>query len=228
LAFKNSIAMKHLMMKNKIASTLVLFLVCIGYSCKDSELLDLSTKQALSETTAFTTLERIELSMVGVYDAANTGFYIGGLSSGASRGYPLGAAHVEMGDMRGEDALSTQGFYGFTYEATYDGTTPNNDFMWQTLWALINRANVVLDGLNKATITATITQARVDEYKGECLFLRAVAYHELMKHFTRPYSDNPTGALSGLPIRKAAVVGGSTVNAAIATGRSTVAETYHR
>ena len=186
------------------------------------DVIELTPQNALSDATAFTTPERIELTVVGVYDAANSGFYLGG----QVRGYPFGAAHVEQGDCRGEDVVNTQLFYAVTYESTYDPTTANNDFHWQTLYALINRANVVLEGLDKAVPSGTFTQAKIDEYKGECRFLRALAHHELLKHFARPYSDNPTTANSGVPYKTMAAVDGETADISAAQERNTIAECY--
>lgn len=192
----------------------------VAGSCKD--LLELQPQTALSEVTAFTNPERIELAVTGVYDRAQSGFYAGG----AVRGYPFGAAHIEQGDARGEDVANTQAFYLITYAGTYDGTTANNDFHWQTLFHLINRANVVLEGLETAQPVGTLTQAGIDAYKGECRFLRALAYHELLKHFARPYSDNPNAAAGGMPYRKTAVTGSVSANEAVLMPRATVAENY--
>jgi hypothetical protein len=207
-------------MNYKIARVLGLAVILVGSSCSD--LLDLQPQTALSDATAFATPERIALTVAGVYDAAQSGTYAGG----AVRGYPFGAAHVEQGDCRGEDVVNTQAFFLITYNNTITPATANNDWHFQTLFRLINRANVVLAGLDKAVPSGTLTQAGLDAYKGECRFLRALAYHELLKHFCKPYSDNPTAAFGGMPIRSTAITGSAAAEAAAATGRSTVAETY--
>jgi hypothetical protein len=189
-------------------------------SCSD--ILELTPQTALDIPSAFDSPAHIELSVAGVYDAANSGFYAGG----AVRGYPFGAAHVEQGDNRGEDVVNTQAFFLVTYSNTYDGVSANNDYHFQTLFALINRANVVLEGLGTAKVVAGLTQANIDAYKGECRFLRALAYHELLKHFSRPYSDNPNAAMGGMPLRLTAIKDIATADAGAAVGRSTVQETY--
>jgi starch-binding outer membrane protein, SusD/RagB family len=193
----------------------------IGVSCQD--LLDLQPQTALSDATAFATPERIALTVAGVYDAAQSGTFAGG----AVRGYPFGAAHVAQGDNRGEDVVNTQAFYLITYNSTYTPATANNDWHFQTLFRLINRANVVLDGLNKATPSGTMTQAILDSYKGEVRFLRALANHELLKFFCKPYSDNPNAAGGGMPIRDTPITGASTAATAVGQGRNTVQEVYN-
>src|SRR5687768_3409809 len=182
-------------MKQNIYTKAILAMTfTMSFACQD--ILDFQPSTSLSDANIFSSPASIELAVVGVYNAAQSGFYAGGVI----RGYPFGAAHVEQGDNRGEDVISTQQFYGITYDASHDPTTANNDFMWQTLYALINSANVVYDGLDK-TSTSVIPQASIDNYKGEMLFLRALAHHELLKHFARPYSDNPTAANGGVVIR---------------------------
>jgi hypothetical protein len=207
--------------KNNIIKAATLAMLFVAGSCGE-ELLDLQPQTSLSEATAFATPERIELTVAGVYDRAQSGFYAGG----AVRGYPFGAAHIEQGDNRGEDVTNTQAFYLITYSNTYDGTTANNDFHFQTLFSLVNRANVVLAGLETAVPAGSLTQAGIDAYKGECRFLRALAYHELLKHFCKPYSDNPTAAAGGMPYRKTAITGAAAAAEALTLGRGTVAENY--
>ncbi len=211
--------------KNYLARVLTTLLFVAVSAC-DKEVLDLQPATSLSDKTAFASPSTIELAVVGVYDAAQSGFYNGTLSTGVIRGYPFGAAHVEQGDNRGEDVISTQGFYGITYDAANDPTTANNDFMWQTLYALLNRANVVLDGLNKATASPTLTQLTLDQYKGEMYFLRALAHHELLKHFARPFSDNPTTAKGGVVNRITPISDGASADVAGQLGRNTVKEGY--
>jgi starch-binding outer membrane protein, SusD/RagB family len=211
-------------MRNRISNifvkTVAVAVLILGVSCQD--LLDLQPQTALSDATAFSTPERIALTVAGAYDAAQSGTYIGG----AVRGYPFGAAHVEQGDNRGEDVVNTQAFYLITYNSTYTPATANNDWQFQTLFRLVNRLNVVLAGLETAVPAGTMTQQVLDGYKGECRFLRALAYHELLKFFCKPYSDNPTAAAGGMPIRTEPITGASSAAAGVGTGRSTVAETY--
>jgi len=195
-------------------------LLLVASACQD--ILEFQPATSLSNTTAFATPGTIELTVVGVYNAAQSGFYLGG----AVRGYPFGAAHVQQGDNRGEDVISTQGFYGITYDAAYDPTTANNDFMWQTLYALINQANVVLDGLNNATAGPLLTQQTINEFSGEMLFLRALAHHELLKHFARPYSDNPTAPTGGIVYRSTPIADGAAADIGAQAGRISVQECY--
>lgn len=196
-------------------------LALVSVSC-DKEATDLLPFDRITETGAFETPERVELSMVGVYDAAQSGFYAGG----AVRGYPFGAANVEQGDNRGEDMLNVATFYAITYEATYTPTTANNQFHWETLYGLINRTNLIIQGVGQASQNGVISAAKAMEYEGEARFLRALANHELLIHFARPYNHTPDASHLGVPLRTEPVNTSAAVEAAVAQGRNTVKEGY--
>ncbi|RYZ30518.1 MAG: RagB/SusD family nutrient uptake outer membrane protein [Chitinophagaceae bacterium] len=188
-------------------------------SCK--KILDEKPISSFAETTAFTTPERVELAIYGVYDAAQSGFYQGNVI----RGYPFGAANIAQSDMRGEDMLNQAQFYAFTYEATYNNTSPNNGYMWQTLYALINTANLTIDGAKKAAADNVIPAATATQYEAECRFLRAMAHHELAVNYARPYADG-NGSKPGIIWRDFGINSEATVEKARLQKRSTVADNY--
>ncbi|MGB5005756.1 MAG: RagB/SusD family nutrient uptake outer membrane protein, partial [Ferruginibacter sp.] len=164
-------------------SFIAAFLLLLNASCK--KVLDIGPYNSLTDVTSFTTPDRIESAVNGVYDAAQSGFYAGGVV----RGFPFGAASIEQGDMRGEDMLTFVTFYQITYEATYNPTTANNVYMFETLYSLINKANLTIEGVAGAVSKGIISNALGNVYIGECRLLRAMAHHELLLHFARPYRD---------------------------------------
>ena len=216
--------MKIISYKNIVAlgTTLMLATAC--------SVTDLQPTDALSEDTAFQTPERIELTVAGVYDGAQSGYYVGGLSAGVVRGYPFGAAHLQQGDMRGEDMVSVAAFYGVTYDGAYDANTPNNGFYWQTIYSLINRANVVIDGVRKAPVGGSLTDVVKNSYEGEMRFLRAMAHFYLLANFARPFGDNPSAVAKGVPYRDRPIgtSTGISIEEATKQGRNTVAECYDK
>lgn len=182
---------------------------------------ELSPLASLSESTAFTTPQNIELVVNGVYRSAAVGEY-GGTTG---RGYPFGAAAIEQGEMRGEDMLNLQAFFDITYRALYDAGTANNVNHWEQLYALINQANILIDGVNKAAADGIISQDVADSYAGEGLFLRALSHHELLIHFSRPFADG-NGSSPGVPYRTEPITSTASVEGGMAEGRGTVAEAY--
>lgn len=192
-----------------ICSVLVMLSVT---GCK--KIVDVSPVTSLDESLAFSTADKCLAALNGVYDAAQSGFY----AAGAVRGYPFGAANIEQGDMRGEDMHNNATFYQVTYESTYDPTTANNVFMWHTLYALINRANLVREGVNNAVGAGVLTAATAAQYDAECRLLRAWAHQELLIQFCRPYSDNAGNNL-GVTYRDSGINSVQTINNAIAYNR---------
>lgn len=63
----------------------------------------------------------------------------------------------KQGDNRGEDVVNTQTFYQLTYTATYDPGTANNVYYWSDTYRMINRANLVIEGVPSAVDNGIIT-----------------------------------------------------------------------
>ena len=208
-------------MKLKLSITaLSISLLVTGLSCNKT--LEISPYTAFTDETIYTTADRIELAIAGVYDAAQSGFYPEGL---APRGYPFGAANLQQDDLRGEDMINMESFYQITYNTTYTNTSPNCFEIWNNCYALINKANVVIEGVTAAIASNVVSQETGLAYIGECRFLRAMAMHQMLIEFARPYADN-AGSSPGVIIRDFAINSDATIDKANAVGRSSVADCY--
>ncbi|MCI0920443.1 RagB/SusD family nutrient uptake outer membrane protein [Sphingobacterium rhinopitheci] len=210
--------------KTFAGSIVALALMFTTYSCKDFT--ELNPLSSLSETTAFTSPQNIELAVSGMYWQAAVGSYdpLNGTALG-QRGYPFGGASIEQGDMRGEDLVNLQAFFQVTYQNTYTPNTPNNVNIWEQLYALINQCNVIIEGVDNAIASGVLEASVGNPYKGEALFLRALAHHELLLNFSKPYSDNPTTSL-GVPYRVKAITGAESAAEQNNLTRGSVASTY--
>ncbi len=202
---------------NKLKFGGLALLLITAFSC---EVTDLVPPDIITGELVFDSPERIESAVLGVYEAAQRGWYLGAVQ----RGYPFGAASIEQGDMRGEDMYNDQLLYEVTYIGSYTPQTANNVGQWESLYRLINRANVVLEGVESAVANGVIPQDVANGYIGEMYFIRALSHHELLINFCRPFMDNP--ASPGVPYRTFAVDDVSKVEAGIAVPRGTVAEDY--
>lgn len=165
-------------------------------SCEDETIVPKPVDR-FTELTAFDTPAHCELSVVGVYSQAQSGLYP---ANNTSRGYPFGAASIQQSDMRGEDMLNVDAFFQVTYEATYNASagTANNDAMWQNSWSVVAGANLVIDGITKAITDKVLTAEVGEAYIGECRFLRALTYHNLLILFARPFAEQGNNRY-GLP-----------------------------
>lgn len=193
-------------------------------SCTNAAI-NLDPKDAISYEVAFATPERCELSVVGCYDAAQSGYYPG---NDQRRGYPFGAASVEQGDMRGEDMTNVQAFFSVTYNADYTTTSPNGQAHWECTYQMVNKINIVIAGLEEAASKNVITTAKAEEYIGELRFLRALGFHEMMIHFALPYKHTVDGSHLGVPISIKPINTIQGVEEAKAAGRATAKATYEQ
>jgi hypothetical protein len=202
---------------NKLTITASLLL--IASAC---EVNDIDPANRIPEDQAFANAARVQSTVIGVYESAQRGWY----ANAVDRGYPFGAAATAQGDMRGEDMYNDQLFYETTYVGSWTTSTPNNNGMWIGLFRVINRANAVLEGVDKAEAAGILTDVQAAGYRGEMLYLRALCYHELLLDFCRPYSDDPNAM--GVPYRDFAIDLPEKVELGLQVGRGTVAETYAR
>ncbi len=185
---------------------------------------DLVPNNSFAEGDAFVTPDRVAQAVNGVYSAAQAGSYV----DNTNRGYPFGAANTEQQDARGEDVIAVPSFFGITYEGTYLANSPNNTAMWETLYAMINRANVVIEGVKTAAASNVITPQLALQYEGEARYLRAMGHHELLVHFARPYGQTPDASHMGVPYRTVGINTPGKVEENLAQGRNSVKECYDK
>lgn len=204
----------------KIHIYLLVAIILGTAGCK--KVLDVTPNNQVPFDDAFSTADYCVLSLNGVYDAAQSGPYTGGTER---RGYPFGAANIEQGDCRGEDLINLAAFFQVTYQASYNSSAANVVAMWDNSYGLINKANVSIDGFKEAGAKGIITAALATQYEAECRFLRAMAHHELVIHFARPFLDG-AGSNDGVPYRDFAIASPEAVEKVRTTGRPKVSEDY--
>ncbi|MET0635923.1 MAG: RagB/SusD family nutrient uptake outer membrane protein [Chitinophagaceae bacterium] len=208
-------------MKNifKRGTGVLLISLALFASCKKE--LNRLPYSGIADELAFETAEKCLLGLYGVYDAAQSSPYV----DGGNRGYPFGAANIEQGDARGEDMINLQAFFQITYQGTYNATTANNNGMFGSLYAMINKANITIERFIEAEEAGVIIPAVSQQYQAECRFLRAMAHHELVINYARPYRDN-AGSQPGITYREKGLTSLASIDEAKTLGRGTVAETY--
>mgnify|MGYP001050073595 FL=1 len=217
--------MKSIIKKINIGNSLAVMIIGLTLSvssCK--KFTDLVPNNSFAEAEAFTTPDRVAQAVTGVYSAAQAGAY----TDGSNRGYPFGAANTEQQDARGEDVIAVPSFYLITYETTNATNSPNGTAMWETLYALINRANVVIEGVQGAASKGVISADLAKQYEGEARFLRALAHHELLIHYARPYGHTAGATHPGVPYRTVPVNTPERVAQNSNQGRNTVKECYDK
>lgn len=185
-----------------IASALVL-----SASCMEGWLTQEPTT-SLESSKSITGVQQVEYALNGIYDVMRDPYaYSGRL--------------VYYGDVTGDDMMAQSSskrcgsYYRFSY--TKDNV-PNSH--WQYLYTIIQNCNVALNALDGITISED-DKKDADDYRGELLAIRGMAYFDLVKIFGVPYTKD-NGASLGVPI----ILGTSSISDK--PSRNTVAECYNQ
>jgi len=195
--------------------------------CNRDNVIELEPYNQISEGVAFDSKENIVLSVNGMYQAAQIGQYNNANPSSAGRGYPFGAAYFQQNDMRGEDMVNTASFYAITYTGTWDPSGAlNTVYYWIDTYRLVNRANLIIEGVTKAIANGVITQAEGNNYIGQAYFFRAFSHYELLNFFARPYKHTADASHLGVPYRLKASNSLATIEENASLPRGTVAANY--
>ena len=187
--------------KYKLLLVIVL-LVTMG-SCKKT-FIELNPPTSLTPTQALGTEADLLVALRGAYAGLrNVDFY--------GRSMPV------WGDLMADNAylsaLNTGRYIFFNdYSATKGATAADGNVLglWTAAYSVILRCNNIIN-------TGVGSNANVDEYRGEAYAIRALSYFALVRHFAKPYSDDPSAL--GVPIV-------TTYDPEYKPGRSKVSEVY--
>jgi hypothetical protein len=193
--------MRHIT-KYKLVLAIVL-LVTMASSCKKS-FIELNSPTSLTPEQALATEADLQVALRGAY---------AGLRGVDFYGRSIPVMGDIMADNAYQSALNTNRYTFFNDYSTTKGATAadgNVSGMWTSGYSVVLRANNIINSPIGST-------ANVDEYKGEAYAIRALVYFELVRHFAKPYTDDPNAL--GVPIV-------TTYNPDLKPARATVAEVY--
>lgn len=126
---------------------------------------------------------------------------VNGIYAGVKSGQFYGGRYLIYNDIRGEDFIVNKpnGVTGLdTWRFNVTSGTNEVVNLWGAIYAAINRANLVIEGVNANA--SILTPALAKQYIAEAKFLRALCYHSLLQLYAKPYvTDN--GASLGVPLR---------------------------
>lgn len=197
------------MKKYKYLSIMALGTALLFSSCQ-RDLLNPIPQTSISDASAYSTLPRIQASVLGLYGALKNGNFYGG-------------RYVIYGDIRGEDFINelsnlVTGSDVWALNPTNSATAVVN--LWSQAYFTINSCNLFIDGMNAggATVAGPTLSAN---YIAEAKLIRALSYYSLLQYYARPYADG-NGSKPGLPLRLTGIKSAGQSNLA----RSTVADVY--
>ena len=123
-----------------------------AFSCDKSKL-DPKPQSDLPDAEAFSTAERAQQQVNGMYVLLKSSFF-------------LGSRFIVYGDVRGEDFLNrtNNGVTGLqTWNFSATPATNEVQYVWRDAYACINQCNIVLSRIDEAPIS----DALKNQYKGE-------------------------------------------------------------
>lgn len=167
----------------KIVSLLSLVLM-IGLSgCSD--FLDQQPRLSQTNELSLSTFEGMNKAIVGAYSPLYDYTW-------------YGRDFVVSADMRGGNAKASpinSGRFRQAYLWTYTPTTTLET--WGTAYNLIARVNNIINALDGFS-EVNVTDVELKNLEGEARFLRALAYHDLVRTYAQPYTYDSTGL--GVPL----------------------------
>lgn len=181
-----------------VAITSVTFTSCDDY-------LNTLPSDSLVSTEAITTLQDVETALNGTYYSLKSNNY-------------YGCDFVARAEVGGEDVqtLATGGLRTDTYYRFIHRQNNSPENLWSYPYAVINRANVLLNAIETAQLPAG---EELSNAKGEALALRALCHFNLLITYGKPYFVE-NGATPGV------VLVDKVLGADDLPSRSTVAEGY--
>ena len=199
----------------KINLNILVIVILLFAACDSEEYLNKVQPTDSSQEDALSTEEGIKAAVIGAYTPLQ--------ENGYHFYYLTLASEVSGGNLKRAEFAATSRFtdaYNWNYSKT-------NTFwgVWRRAYQIVNRTNNVLNAIDNADIS---TEA-YNQSKGEALFLRGLAYFDLIKVFAQPYTLNDAsvaegangkGGHLGVPITLTSEIG--------EPARNTVSEVYDR
>lgn len=182
---------------------LVIVLLVTASSCKKT-FIELNSPTSLTPEQALGTEADLQVALRGAYAGLRGVDFYG-------RSMPIWGDI--MADNAYQSALNTNRYTFFNDYSDTKGATAadgNVSGLWASAYTVILRANNIIN-------TTVASNANVDQYRGEAYAIRALAYFALVRHFAKPYSDDP--AALGVPIV-------TTYNPDLKPARNKVSEVY--
>ena len=154
-----------------------------------SSLIDVQPRTAIDSATALTTQEAISAAVNAVYDALQTTDL-------------YGRDLIAIPEVLSDNGRATNNSSRLVAE--YQNQPGSHMINWTQDYYGINQANLILDALP----TVTMTDAQRDAHQGQCLFLRALMYFDLVK----AYAYMPTAVVNeynrgGVPLMLTGIIG---------------------
>lgn len=168
-----------------INKVLILLLSCTLFTLSCSKVLEVEPKMILESENAIVTVRDLEAVLFGAYDGLQSGNLLGGNL-------------IVYAEMLGTDTkVNESRLTPFGTKEIYNLATTVQIGALRSLWgeaySTINRANIVIDYIDNNKLSGSEFEAVKTRFKGEALFIRAVAHYEIMRFWAHAYDIAQAG-----------------------------------
>lgn len=163
------------MKKNNTILYIITISLFVAFSACKKEFLEVSPTQQINAKEVFSSLEKIQAAMTGIYDLTTFSGYTNNM--------------ILSADVKGNDVMIVSGaanYNRFVAQYQFIETVNNGDVAtwWEYSYKVISNANQFVANIPGAPIT----EAQKNEYLAEARALRAYTYFWLVRWFAQPYS----------------------------------------
>ena len=168
------------------------FILLAAVALSATSCLDKFPDDAIPEKEAMTTVAEANQIVIGIYSSFKSpALYSGNLTL--------------LPDIQSDLVYAVQGYsntYGNIWRWDILATNPEIENVYGTLYAIIGRCNFFLENVDQVEQNTSDDNllAKLDGYKGEVYFARALAYSELIKLFCKAYDPATAANELGMPL----------------------------
>lgn len=184
MAFSNQPLFSETEMKKILLSAALLIAMSFS-SCK--QFLDVKPTDLLVEDLALITHAEFVSALNGAYAGLVSGSYYGGNFMALA---DVPADNLKFGP-------GATGLYQFLYNLNYATDTNEFEEFYQQAYLAVYRANLILGKLD----ASELTPAQKSQIRSECLMIRALAHHDLVRVFAQRYDATADGSHDGIAIK---------------------------
>jgi starch-binding outer membrane protein, SusD/RagB family len=163
-------------MKTKYIRLVILMMMTAFIASCSEDFLNQEPRLKQSNELSLSTFEGLQTATIGAYSSlASPNWY--------------GCSFVIIADLKGGNAKRGPINSGrFENEYLWNNTPSFTSGLWTDAYYTIACANNVINAIDGGFAQAGVTQEQINELKGECLFLRALAHWDLLRMYCQPYA----------------------------------------
>jgi hypothetical protein len=178
--------------------------------CESDRVLDVDPTTSIPDEQAIVNAQTARAALAGVYNALQD----------ADNGWYYAETYIDFGDLRVDNSEHIGTFTQYQDNDDVDTRAADGavEGMWDNVYEMITRANILVARVPSVT---DLDAAERDNMLGQAYFLRALGYHDLVKHWAGPIPGNNNN--EGVPLRLDPV---TDLTSAANIQRATRAEVY--